>query len=81
MLQKGVMSDVSLHRESGHVLDVEDTLDFGDCYAGLVAVSTLFTHTIAEKDIKLSFDLKRCHSVGITLLRNTAFHHRCELFG
>lgn len=41
MLQKGVLSDVSLHRESGQVLDVEDTLDFGDCYAGLVAVGRL----------------------------------------
>ena len=41
MLQKGETGDVSLHRESGKVLDVEDSLDFGDCYAGLVAVSLL----------------------------------------
>lgn len=68
MLQKGVMSDVSLHRESGHVLDVEDTLDFGDCYAGLVAVSTLYTQAISEKDFKFALDFIRCHSVGITLL-------------
>lgn len=41
MLQKGETGDVSLHRESGKVLDVEDSLDFGDCYGGLVAVSIL----------------------------------------
>ena len=51
MLQKGVMSDVSLHRESGQVLDVEDTLDFGDCYAGLVAVSYPVGTAIADKDM------------------------------
>lgn len=48
MLQKGEAGDVSLHRESGKVLDVEDSLDFGDCYAGLVAVSPLCIIQIAS---------------------------------
>lgn len=39
MIQKGSANDVSLHRETGQVLETDDNLDFGDCYAGLVAVS------------------------------------------
>ena len=39
MIQKGSANDVSLHRETGQVLETVDNLDFGDCYAGLVAVS------------------------------------------
>ena len=36
---KGGICEISLHRESGQILEAEDSLDFGDCYAGLVAVS------------------------------------------
>ena len=39
MIQKGSANDVSLHRETGQVLETVDNLDFGDCYSGLVAVS------------------------------------------
>lgn len=42
MIQKGSANDVSLHRETGQVLETDDNLDFGDCYAGLVAVSDLY---------------------------------------
>ena len=38
-VMKGDISDVSLQRESGQILEVEDVLDFGDCYSGLIAVS------------------------------------------
>lgn len=39
MTLKGDMSDVSLHKESGQILEAGDSLDFGDCYSGLIAVS------------------------------------------
>ena len=39
MTLMGDISDVSLQREFGQILEVEDVLDFGDCYSGLIAVS------------------------------------------
>lgn len=53
MIQRGSANDVSLHRETGQVLETEDNLDFGDCYAGLVAVSDLFI--IVIDSIKFDF--------------------------
>ena len=55
MIQKESANDVSLHRETGQVLETDDNLDFGDCYAGLVAVSDQFiiaTDTINHTALK-----------------------------
>jgi hypothetical protein len=51
---KGVMGAVSLHLESGQALDAENPLDFGDCYAGLVAVRTVWlTNTCTGPDQRI----------------------------
>lgn len=53
MIQRGSANEVSLHRETGQVLETDDNLDFGDCYAGLVAVSDLYI--IAIDSIEFDF--------------------------
>ena len=59
---KGEICEISLHRESGQILEDEDALDFGDCYAGLVAVSG---------STVLALFLTASHTKNIALLRLT----------